>query len=133
MMGLGVLGVALLIFFVIVAILLVLLVLVQNDEGGGLGGIFAGGSGSAFGSRSGNILTKTTTILGSLFLVISLGLALMNRTPTGTGVEAAGWDLMPDAGVDWFLEEEAPLVPDAGVDWFQEEDSPLMPDDGILE
>ena len=129
-MGLGALGVALLVFFIIVAILLVLLVLVQNDEGGGLGGMFGGGSASAFGSRSGNVLTKTTTILGSMFLIISLGLALMNRTPTGTGVEAAGWELMPDAGVDWFLEEDAPLVPDAGMDWFQE-DSP--PGDGILE
>jgi len=112
----GVLGIALLVFFIIVAILLVLLVLVQGDDSGGLGGIFAGGSGSAFGSRSGNILTKTTTILGSLFLVVSLGLALMNRTPTGTGVEAAGRDLMPGAGIDWFLEDEAPFVPegDAG-------------------
>jgi len=125
-MGLGVLGVALLVFFVIVAILLVLLVLVQNDEGGGLGGMFGGGSASAFGSRSGNVLTKTTTILGSMFLIISLGLALMNRTPTGTGVEAAGWELMPDAGVDWFLEDDAP-VPQ--VDWFQEE-APLAPDTG---
>ena len=108
----GVLSIALLVFFIIVAILLVLLVLVQNDESGGLGGIFSGGSASAFGSRSGNILTKTTTILGSLFLVVSFGLALMNRTPTGTGVEAAGRELMPGAGVDWFLEDEAPLVPE---------------------
>ncbi|MCL2381163.1 MAG: preprotein translocase subunit SecG [Treponema sp.] len=108
----GVLGVALLVFFVILAILLVLLVLVQNDEGSGMGGIFAGGSGSAFGSRSGNILTKTTTVLGSLFLIISLGLALMNRTPTGAGVEAAGWELMPEGGADWFLEDDdAPLEP----------------------
>jgi preprotein translocase subunit SecG len=85
-----ILSVVLLVFFVIVAILLVLLVLVQNEEGDSLGGIFAGGSGSAFGSRSGNVLTRTTTFLGALFLVLSLGLALLNRTPGGTGVEAAG-------------------------------------------
>jgi len=107
----GVLGIALLVFLIFIAILLVLLVMVQNDEGGGLGGIFSGGSSSAFGSRSGNILTKTTTVLGSLFLIISLGLALMNRTPTGTGVEAAGRGLMPEAGIDWFLEDEA-IVPE---------------------
>jgi len=118
----GVLGVALLVFFVFIAILLVLLVLVQGDDAGGLGGVFGGGSSSAFGSRSGNILTRATTVLGSLFLVISLGLALMSRTPTGTGVEAAGWELMPETGViDWFLEDETPFVPepDAG-DWFLE-------------
>ncbi|MDR0513222.1 MAG: preprotein translocase subunit SecG [Treponema sp.] len=117
----GVLGVALLIFFVLIAVLLVLLVLVQHDEGGGLGGIFAGGSSTAFGSRSGNILTKTTTVLGSLFLVISLGIALMNRPPTGTGVEAAGAALTPDGGLYWFLEDDAPqAVEGEGADHVQE-------------
>ena len=76
-----ILSTVLLVFFVIAAILLVLLVLIQNEEGDSLGGIFAGGSGSAFGSRSGNVLTRTTTVLGAIFLVMSLGLALLNRTP----------------------------------------------------
>jgi len=84
------LSIVLLVFFVINAILLVLLVLIQNDDGGGLGGIFAGGSNTAFGSRSGNILTRATTVLGSLFLVISLGLALLSSTKGGTGVEEEG-------------------------------------------
>ena len=104
----GIISIALLVFFVLIAILLVLLVLAQNEEGDGLGGIFAGGSGSAFGSRSGNVLTRATTILGALFLVISLGLALMNRTPTGSGVEAAGRALTPETGSDWFMQDEAP-------------------------
>ena len=107
----GILGIVLLVFFVIIAILLILLVLVQNEEGSGLGGLFAGGSGSAFGSRSGNFLTKTTTILGTLFLIISLGMALMNRSPAGTGVERAGRTLLPQAGQEWFLEDEpAPVI-----------------------
>ena len=104
----GILGIVLLVFFVIIAILLILLVLAQNEEGDSLGGIFAGGSGSAFGSRSGNVLTKATTILGTLFLVVSLGLALMNRGPAGSGVEAAGRQLVPDTGASWFMEEETP-------------------------
>ena len=106
-----ILGTVLLVFFVIVAILLVLLVLIQTEEGDSLGGIFAGGSGSAFGSRSGNVLTRTTTILGSLFLIISLGLALLNRTPGGTGVEAAGRELSSEAAVtDWLEEELNPRI-----------------------
>jgi preprotein translocase subunit SecG len=102
----GVLSIVLLVFFVIIAILLILLVLVQNEEGDSLGGIFAGGSSSAFGSRSGNVLTRTTTVLGTLFLVLSLGLALLNRTPGVTGVEAAGRRLSTEASSGSWLEEE---------------------------
>ncbi|MDR2259007.1 MAG: preprotein translocase subunit SecG [Treponema sp.] len=102
----GVLGVVLLVFFVIIAVLLILLVLIQNEEGDSLGGIFAGGSGSAFGSRSGNVLTRATTVLGALFLVISLGLALLNRTPGGSGVESAGRQLSGEtAGSNWLDDE----------------------------
>ncbi|GHV86421.1 hypothetical protein AGMMS50230_20290 [Spirochaetia bacterium] len=84
------LGILLLVVFILVAILLVLLVLIQNEEGDSIGGIFAGGSASAFGSRSGNVLTRATSILGALFLILSLGLALINRDTGPTGVEAAG-------------------------------------------
>ncbi|GHV68634.1 hypothetical protein AGMMS49928_08640 [Spirochaetia bacterium] len=103
-----VLGIVLLVLFIIVAILLILLVLVQGEEGDSLGGIFAGGGGSAFGSRSGNVLTRATTVLGALFLVLSLGLALINRTPGGTGVEQAARELAPAGESDWFLQDEAP-------------------------
>ncbi|WP_010259727.1 preprotein translocase subunit SecG [Treponema primitia] len=104
----GVLSVVLLVFFVIAAILLILLVLIQNEEGDSLGGIFAGGSSSAFGSRSGNVLTRATSILGGIFLVLSLGLALLNRTPGGTGVESAGRQLSTDVDNDWWQENGGP-------------------------
>jgi preprotein translocase subunit SecG len=112
----GVLGILLLVFFVIIAILLILLVLVQNEEGDSLGGIFAGGSGSAFGSRSGNVLTRATSLLGALFLIISLGLALVNRSPGDSGVEAAGRQSSSGANKDWWLEDAAApeaVTPDA--------------------
>jgi len=102
----GILSVVLLVFFIIIAVLLILLVLVQSEEGDSLGGIFAGGSGSAFGSRSGNVLTRATTVLGALFLVISLGLALINRTPAGTGVEDEARRLSIDEAESGWLEEE---------------------------
>jgi len=118
----GILSVVLLVVFVIIAVLLILLVLVQNEEGDSLGGIFAGGSGSAFGSRSGNVLTRATTVLGALFLVISLGLALLNRTPAGAGVEEEGRRMtIEETGSGW-LEEE--LNPSSSVDdiFFYDED-----------
>jgi preprotein translocase subunit SecG len=102
----AILSTVLLVFFVITAILLILLVLVQNEEGDSLGGIFAGGSSSAFGSRSGNVLTRATTVLGALFLIISLGLALLNRTPGGSGVEAAGRELSSEAAGSNWLDDE---------------------------
>jgi preprotein translocase subunit SecG len=105
------LGIVLLVFFIIVAVLLILLVLAQNEEGDSLGGIFAGGSSSAFGSRSGNILTRATSILGALFLIISLGLALVNRSPSGSGVEAAGRQLAPGTGTDWWDDSASSTVP----------------------
>jgi preprotein translocase subunit SecG len=102
----AILSMVLLVFFVIAAILLVLLVLVQNEEGDSLGGIFAGGSGSAFGSRSGNVLTRATTVLGALFLVLSLGLALLNRSPGGSGVEAAGRRQSAEAAESNWVDQE---------------------------
>ncbi|MDR0450726.1 MAG: preprotein translocase subunit SecG [Treponema sp.] len=101
-----IIGPVLLVFFVIIAVLLILLVLVQNEEGDSLGGIFAGGSGSAFGSRSGNVLTRATTVLGALFLVLSLGLALLNRGPGDSGVEAAGRRQSAGAAESNWVDEE---------------------------
>jgi preprotein translocase subunit SecG len=104
------LSIVLLVSFVVIAVLLILLVLVQNEEGDSLGGIFAGGSGSAFGSRSGNVLTRATTVLGALFLVLSLGLALLNRGPGTSGVEAEGRRLNSEAAGNWLDEELNPRV-----------------------
>ena len=121
----GILSIILLVVFVINAILLILLVLIQNDDGGGLGGIFAGGSGTVFGSRSGNVLTRATTVLGSLFLVLSLSLALISRTPTGAGVEEEARRLFTeDTGANWLDEELDPSSINSNLsdDFFFHED-----------
>ncbi|MDR2793948.1 MAG: preprotein translocase subunit SecG [Treponema sp.] len=102
----GVLGIVLLVFFIIVAILLVFLILIQDEEGDGLGGIFTGGSSSAFGSRSGNILTRATSVLGALFLMLSLGLALASKSDSGSGVEAAGRQLSTESSANNWVDEE---------------------------
>ncbi len=73
------LGIALLVLFVITCVIIVLLVLLQNEEGDSLGGLFAGGSNSAFGSRSANILTKITYIAVGVFFVSAFLLAFVNR------------------------------------------------------
>ena len=77
----GILTVILLIIFVIACLLLILMVLIQDEQGEGLGGLFGGGSSTPFGSRSGNVLTRFTSIFAAVFLVVSLVLAWVNRTP----------------------------------------------------
>jgi preprotein translocase subunit SecG len=82
----GVIGIVLLVILIISAVLLVLVVLVQDDQGEGIGGIFGGGSNTAFGSRSGNVLTRVTTVLAAIFLVCCFGVAWVSRTPAGGDV-----------------------------------------------
>ena len=74
----GVIGIILLVVFVISSILLVVIVLIQDDQGEGIGGLFGGGGSTAFGSRSGNVLTKFTSILAAAFLICSFGMAWIN-------------------------------------------------------
>lgn len=78
----SVIGIILMVAFVIICILLICVVLLQNEEGEGLGGLFGGAGSQAFGAKSGNVLTKTTYILVTLFFLASLGLALLNKAPS---------------------------------------------------
>jgi preprotein translocase subunit SecG len=74
----------LLVIHTLLAIALVTVILMQRSEGGGLTGGSPGGLVSARGA--GDILTRTTAILATLFLISSLGLAVMaaNRSAPRT-------------------------------------------------
>jgi len=78
----------LIVVFVISAILLTTVILIQDDQGEGIGGLFGGGSGTAFGSRSGNVLTKFTSILAAVFLVTAFAVAWLNRSISNEDIEA---------------------------------------------
>ena len=66
-----------LIFHVIISIALIAVVLLQRSEGGalGIGGNPAGGLMSGRGAAS--VLTRTTAILATVFIITSIGLALL--------------------------------------------------------
>jgi preprotein translocase subunit SecG len=109
----GVLGILLLVIFVITSLLLIGIVLIQDEQGEGLGGIFGGGSNAPVGNRTGNILTKTTSILGAIFFLTSFGLAWLNRTPEAGNVEAAARQLEAEQGaIEWWRTEDEPALPE---------------------
>ena len=68
---------------IILAILLVIVILLQKSEGGALG---IGASQESFiSSRSaGNILTKATAIIATLFIITSISLTIMTQKEIST-------------------------------------------------
>ena len=69
---------------IVLAIILVLLVLFQKSEGGALG-IGVSQDNFMFSRSAGNLFTKATAIVATLFIICSLGLTIISReelTPT---------------------------------------------------
>src|SRR6187431_1617914 len=67
-----------LILFIFVCLFMILLILIQKGRGGGLASAFGGGGGNtAFGSKTGDVLTWATSIVFGVFLVLSVGLNLL--------------------------------------------------------
>ncbi len=67
--------------YVFVCLLLLMVVLLQQGKGGDIAAAFGGGSSqTAFGARAGaTVLTRATTVLGVLFLLGSLALAIIGQ------------------------------------------------------
>src|SRR6478736_7797702 len=82
--------------FIIVSFLLILLVLIQKGRGGGLASAFGGAGGNtAFGSKTGDVLTWATSIVFGIFLLLAVTLNLLaneqhRRASGGTTSGAVG-------------------------------------------
>ena len=101
----GIVGLLLLILFIASALFLILFVLIQDEQGEGMGGIFGGGGGGAFGPRSGNVLTKITSVLAIIFLTGAFGLAWINRTPeVGNIIGKARVETLKESKNNWWVE-----------------------------
>lgn len=111
----GLIGIVLLVVVVLSAVLLVLLVLIQDEHGEGIGGIFGGGSSTPFGSRAGNILTRFTAVLATIFMVCTFALAWLNRSPESGNVigKARQQQLQTTTSQDWWV--ETPAAPAQGA------------------
>lgn len=70
--------------FVMISVVLVLAVLIQKPQGGGLSGAFGAGGGSgqtAFGTKTGDVLTMTTISIFVLWLIFAVVLNFATRPP----------------------------------------------------
>jgi len=112
----AVISIALLVVFVLVCLLIVTLVLIQNEEGDSLGGIFAGGSNSAFGSRSASVLTKATYVVVTLFFVTAFFLAFVNKSPSDKGIENAARIESAGSSAEWWSGDQATTPETAPAD-----------------
>jgi len=106
----GLISVILLVLFVIVSLILMLVVLAQDDQGEGIAGMFGGAGTTPLGSRSGNVLTRFTSVLGALFLFGAFALAWMNRTPESSNLEARARaeQLRRSQSSEWWVETVQP-------------------------
>ena len=64
--------------FLLVCLLLIMVILIQKGRGGGLSGAFGGAGGNtAFGSKTGDVLTWATSIIFGVFLLLAIALNLL--------------------------------------------------------
>jgi len=115
-----VIGIILLVLFVIISLIMMLVVLMQDDQGEGITGMFGGAGTTPLGSRSGNILTRFTSIVGALFLFGAFALAWLNRTPETADLEAKAraQRLQSEQSTEWWVEkidQQQPASPVEGA------------------
>ncbi len=82
------------ILFIIASVALVLIILVQRPQGGGLAGAFGGAGGggtdTAFGGRTGDVLTVATVGAFVVYLLLGVGLNIVDNVDMdGKAVDAA--------------------------------------------
>ncbi|MDE0229442.1 MAG: preprotein translocase subunit SecG [Spirochaetaceae bacterium] len=106
----AIVSILILVVFVVSALLLMAVVLIQDDQGGGIGAMFGGGAGTPFGARTGNVMTRLTSILAVIFLAAAFTLAWMNRTPDAGNVigRARAERMSSMERTDWWVAAPAP-------------------------
>lgn len=112
---------------VLVCVTLIIVVLLQSSKGGGLAGAFGGGGGQTMfgGQETATFLSKTTTYLAVLFMILSLMLAFLSAKqgtarPRSVIREAAQrqQSVIPrtDRGIEPLLSGAADTTVGAGAD-----------------
>ena len=108
--------------FIVVSVILVLIVLAQRPQGGGLasafGGAGGGGSDTAFGGRTGDVLTYATIGAFICYVLIAIMLNIFDNRLMATDVDAiTAAEQTPGATVPLDALETVPLsvTPESGA------------------
>ncbi len=106
----------LLVLHVLVSLLLILVVLMQRPKQEGLGAAFGGGvADQVWGAQTTNVLQKGTVYLGTMFMLLSLGLAILignqNHQDKANDPSVAATPVALDAPVDGTSTIEETPVP----------------------
>jgi protein translocase SecG subunit len=100
---LGFFSTILMVLFIIVCLLLIGVVLLQKGRGGGLGAALGGAGSSAFGTKTGDVMTWVTIVLTGLFLLLAVVTVVATRTPPDkvapVGFDPAGGPVDPNTKV----------------------------------
>jgi preprotein translocase subunit SecG len=118
-------------FFAVLAIVLIIVILLQRGRGVGLAGAFGGtGGATAFGAKTGDVLTWVT-IVGAILLLTFTAILNFVFVETGPGLgrgpgpppspTSAPADQEP--GGAWHLDEDLPLPPLAQLAIFGADDA----------
>jgi preprotein translocase subunit SecG len=119
----------LLIVQTLIAVTLIGVILMQRSEGGGLG---VGGSSSGFMTARGaaDFLTRSTAVLGGLFIVLSIVMAAIagaTRTPTKIDTSLAGKTSAPIEQTQPTPAPPAQTAPAPAKGPEQNQDAPAVP------
>ncbi|MEM8872964.1 MAG: preprotein translocase subunit SecG [Planctomycetota bacterium] len=69
------------VIFALMCVFLMLLILIQKGRGGGLSSAFGGAGGNtAFGTKTGDVLTWATSVVFVLFLLLGMGLVWTGKS-----------------------------------------------------
>ena len=105
-----ILSILLTIIEVAVCLMLIGLVLIQRSKGEGISAAISGGMGeSIFGANVGNVVTRTTVVLGVIFLLNTICLTLVMTKSRGHSTGSVMDDLATQPA-----RSEAPAVPGPG-------------------
>ena len=106
--------------FIVASVALVLIILVQRPQGGGLAGAFGGAGGggtdTAFGGRTGDVLTVATIAAFVVYLLLGVGLNIVDNIEMGgatadevqASAENDGEVLQQDTPGEFLVPETAP-------------------------